>query len=194
MPSVEVTIIHGTMSSPNANWFPWLSSELGKKGIKVKIPKFPTPDGQNLGNWLKIFDLEVGPLNSNSILIGHSVGAAFSLRVLERLAQPICATYLVAGFVGPIGNPDFDPLIKTFIDRPFEWDRVKSGSAIFRAYSGDKDPYVARELGLEIVQKLGIELNVIADGGHLNAEAGYTEFPELLEDVIGTIRNTGCVP
>jgi len=192
MDPVNVTVIHGTMSRPEANWFPWLATELGKVGVAVKIPKFPTPDGQSLSRWLDTFDHEVGPLNSNSILVGHSVGAAFSLRVIERLVKPIRATFLVSGFTRALCIPDFDPLIKTFIECPFDWNKVRGNSNIFKAYAGSNDPYVAMDLGLEMASNLGIKLTVVPLGGHLNAEAGYTSFDDLLRDVV-EIVNTPSV-
>ena len=48
MCSMKALIFHGTMGSPNGNWFPWLQSELISKGWDVDVPAFPTPEGQSL--------------------------------------------------------------------------------------------------------------------------------------------------
>ena len=88
------------MGSPSGNWFPWLAGELRSLGHEVVVPEYPTPNNQSLESWLEVFDQDFGleNLNEDSILIGHSLGATFILKLLERAKQPIAACYLVAGF------------------------------------------------------------------------------------------------
>ena len=50
-----IFLIHGAYGNPNENWFPWLKKQLENKRNKVIIPTFPTPEGQTLENWNKIF-------------------------------------------------------------------------------------------------------------------------------------------
>ena len=90
----NVFIIHGAYGHPNENWFPWLKSELEKLGCKVFVPKFPTPENQSLENWLKVFKDYKQYLNENSIVVGHSLGPAFLLNILENLDKPIKAAFL----------------------------------------------------------------------------------------------------
>ena len=37
----NVIILHGTGGAPDHYWFPWLKSELDKKGYKVSVPQLP---------------------------------------------------------------------------------------------------------------------------------------------------------
>ncbi len=46
--------------------------------------------------------------------------------------------------------------------------------------SGDDDPYVLAVHGEELADNLGVKNTIVPHGGHLNAEFGYTTFPELL--------------
>lgn len=46
--------------------------------------------------------------------------------------------------------------------------------------SGENDPYVPAEQGEQLAVNLGVKNHIVARGGHLNAEFGYTSFPELL--------------
>ena len=86
---VKVFIIHGAYGNPNENWFPWLKNKLEKLGIKVFVPRFPTPEGQNLNNWLRTFKEYISHVDEKTIFVGHSLGTAFIMNIIETLEQPI---------------------------------------------------------------------------------------------------------
>lgn len=44
-------ILHGTMGTPEDNWFPWLKAELEKQGKKCIVPQFPFGEFQNYDFW-----------------------------------------------------------------------------------------------------------------------------------------------
>ncbi len=50
-------------------------------------------------------------------------------------------------------------------------------------FNGDNDPYIKQEISDELAKNLDAEYEVIKDGGHLNATAGYTDFKRLLEGI-----------
>ena len=185
----KAAIIHGTGGSPGRNWFRSVAEKLEGVGFRTYIPHFPTPEGQTLENWVKHFNSEVGELDRHSLLIGHSVGAAFVLRLLERLKAPIDTSVLVAGFTGSLGLPEYDALNSTFVAVPFNWDKIRTNSNNFICMSGDKDPYVPIEQGKEIADQLRVEHIIIKGGGHLNSEFGFTSFPRILDELtkIGTL-------
>lgn len=112
---MDVIIGHGTMGSPEINWFPWAKAEMEKRGHTVYVPRFPTPDGQTKENWYAALLDQTPIFGANTILIGHSISATFLLHHAESLSVQI--------------------------DTP---------------------------------------VTIIANGGHLNAESGYTAFPNLL--------------
>lgn len=181
---MNVFIFHGTMSSPEGNWFPWLEKELKGLGIEVFVPKFPTPEGQNLDNWLKTFEPYQKYVNQDSVFVGHSMGPGFIFRLLEARQSSIKAGVLVAPFYKELDLPEpFSKLIKTFIDRPFDWEKIKQNCPIFTVFCGTGDPYVPLEQPKFIAEKLETELKIIKDGKHLNSEAGYIKFPEVLEEL-----------
>ncbi len=101
-------IIHGTYGSPNENWFPWLKVELKKIGWRVFTPKFPTPKNQSLATWLEAFAEYEQYINEDTIFVGHSLGPAFILRILEQANAKIQSAYLISGFTGLLNNPTFD--------------------------------------------------------------------------------------
>lgn len=183
--SSRVIIFHGTGGAPESNWFPWLAQELGKRGLRTLVPRFPTPEGQSLDNWRKTFREQVGTVAHDMVFVGHSVGCGMILRLLEESPTPVTATFLVAGWTGMLNNPDFDPLIESFFDGPFDWPIIKRNAGPVTMYHGDDDPYVPLSLGRVLSQDIGAKLNVIPHGGHLNAEAGYLNFDLLLTGILG---------
>ena len=78
-------LIHGAYGHSEENWFPWLKNKLEKLGHTVYVPKFPTPKGQTLENWMKVFDEYIHLVDENTVFIGHSLGPAFILSVVSLL-------------------------------------------------------------------------------------------------------------
>ena len=177
----KVVIIHGTKGSPCGNWFPWLAAELRGRGAEVLVPRFPTPDEQALDTWLETFAREAGTVDSNTTIIGHSLGSVFLLRLLEKMQGPIGSSVFVAGFTSRLGIPEFDELNSSFILPEYNWSSIRRNAGKIFCFSGQDDPYVPISQGLELAAGLCVEPILIAGGGHLNAESGYLEFPLLLE-------------
>src|SRR5713226_1018540 len=80
----HVVIIHGSYGRPTENWFPWLAEQVQSYGHVVTIPALPTPAGQNIDAWKQAFREQVGALTPNMLLVGHSMGDRFTLRLLEE--------------------------------------------------------------------------------------------------------------
>ncbi len=178
-----VFIIHGTMGNPKENWFPWLSKELEKLGCKVFVPKFPTPDNQNLKSWIGTFKKYETEINETTIFIGHSLGSAFILNLLERINNPIKAAFLISGFIGLLAKKEFDELNKTFTDKDFNWKNIKMNCKKFYVINSDNDPYVPLKKGRELTKSLDTELIIIKNAGHINKESGYEKFDFLLNKI-----------
>ena len=178
---MNVFIFHGTMGSPEGNWFPWLKQQLTNQGIKVYVPRFPTPEGQSLESWLKVFEPYQKCVNQDSVFVGHSMGSGFFLRLLEERTNPIKAAILAAPFDGFIGEEPYDTLNRTFIDHPFDYVKIKQNCRKFVVYAGDDDPYVAIKFPRRIAPGLGGKLKIIKGGKHLGET--LREFPEVLAEI-----------
>lgn len=179
----QVVLLHGSYGSPAVNWLPWLANQLQLEGVAVSVPRFPTPEGQNLKNWTEAFFQQVAPLHPRMVLVGHSMGAGMILRLLEMAETPVLGCVLVGGWTGLLGSPEFDPIIHSFFETPFDWHRIRSKAGKLNILHGDNDPYVPLGLGKKLAADLDMPLTVVPGGGHLNAEAGYREFPLLFKIV-----------
>lgn len=182
---MKAVLIHGIYGNPNENWFPWLKEKLEENGVKVLVPKFPTPENQNLDNWMKVFDSDSEFVDEETIFIAHSLGPAFVLSILEKMNHKIKGCFFVSGFIGgPIGIPEIDELNKSFTQKDFDFSKIKSNCKFFKTYCSDNDPYIPLKKLKEFSFKLDKELEIIPGAGHLNEVAGYLKFEKLLRDIL----------
>ncbi|MCJ7740250.1 alpha/beta hydrolase [Candidatus Microgenomates bacterium] len=179
----DVLIFHGTAGNPQENWFPWLKEKLEKKGCRVFVPQFPTPEGESLGAWLKVLDGYKQYINKETILIGHSKGGLFLLRVLERLKEPIYASFFVSAPIGIKSYVYYNQSYKFAHGFNFDWKTIKSHSQHFTVYHSDDDPYTCLDNGKGLAKNLGIQLTFIPQAGHFNEKSGYIKFDRLLKDI-----------
>ena len=177
-------MIHGAYGSSEENWFSWLRGELERNNYHVFVPNFPTPEGQNLENWMKVFAEYEYYFKEETVFIGHSLGAAFILSVLKKLEKPVKACFFASGFIDFLGNKDFDEINKSFVDKDFDWVRIKNNCQNFYVYHSDSDPYVPIEKAEELADRLGVEIKLVKGAGHFNSAAGYDKFELLLSDIL----------
>lgn len=177
-----IFIFHGIEGHPGENWFPWLRERLEARGHRVIIPAFPHAETPDLQEWTHHFRAYASLVDDETVFIGHSLGAAFALRLLERLDRPINATFLVAPVWGFMGNA-FDARMATFTEQPFDWPAIrKSGGRCVVLYS-DNDPYIRETSSKDLADLFGGGSVLVSGAGHFNAKAGYTTFPILLERI-----------
>ena len=182
----RVIVLHGAHGGPDTNWFPWLHATLEARGIDVVRPRFPTPQGQSLPAWLDTYDLAVGSLPpAPTVLVGHSLGAAFALRLVERAVEPVAGLFLAAGFIGALGLPDYDTINRSFFAAPFDWPAIREqrGRAC-RCWAGEDDPYVPLSCSQDVAACLEAPLEIVPGGGHLNGETGFTAFPQVRDAIL----------
>ena len=175
----KVFIIHGTESDPESNWFPWLKKELEKLKVEVIIPRFPTPKGQNFDNWMAVMKPHFSKIGKDTIFIGHSIGVAFILGLVEKLNVKVKGLFSVAGFVGSLWDEKYDPLCETFAQRNFNWERLEKSFGKVFIYQSDDDPYLPMEKSFDLAYKLNGEQVELTKLGHISQK----KFDRVLEDI-----------
>lgn len=180
---MQAFIFHGTQSHPQKNWFSWMKGKLEPHNVNVFIPALPTPEDQSVSSWFKALMDQCPPIDEDTLLIGHSCGANFILHILERLERPVFYTALVGCVIHEIGDTEIDTLNKSFVNHPYEWGKIRKNAGKISIFHGDDDPYVPLDQPLELARALNIPLTIIPGGGHLNEDAGYTDFLLLYEDI-----------
>ncbi len=175
-------LIHGMQGTPDNHWFPWLKKELEKRNYMVHTPTLPGGKNPSLQEWEEAFKEYRKNLDSDSIIIAHSLGVPFALKVLEKKVRPIRATFLVAGFISEHNN-NYDEKLKTFVEE-FDFETIKKKSKEFFLYASDNDEAVPLDKTKELSDKLGEEITVIEGAGHFTSEDNFEEFEDLLVDII----------
>ncbi len=175
----RIFIIHGYTGHPGGNWFPWLKSELEKLDVSAVVPAMPHTENPQVSEWLPYLRSQVGLPDEDTYLVGHSLGCITILRYLETLTGNTKAggAVLVAGFASPIHLHELDP----FFEPPLDDLNIKKRVKKIVAINSDNDRHVPYEQAEEIRNRFDAELIKIHNGEHLNEEAGYTEFPLVLD-------------
>lgn len=162
-----------------------MKQELEQKGHKVFVPQFPSPPivPAKISEWFDVLKNYEQYINEDTLLVGHSLGGIFTLRVLEKLTHPVKAAFFVGTPVGvrPIANYDRD---NSFSGFTFDWDKIKNKAKHFVVFQSDDDPYVGLENGKELAKNLGVELSFVPNAGHFNKKAGYVKFEKLRDMVL----------
>jgi uncharacterized protein len=177
-------ILHGIYGHPDENWFPWLKEKFETKGMTVNVPHLPTHEPLLPEHWWNALSQFKDHINEETILIGHSLGVAFALKIIEK--QPVKAAFFVASAWGKTGNK-FDPVMHAVADQEFDWEKIREHCSTFTIFHSDNDPYLKLERAETLAKHLQTSVTVIPDAGHFNEDTGYTEFDLLLREIENTL-------
>ena len=178
-------LVHGTFGKPFENWFPWFENELSLLEIPCTIPTFPTPQHQNYADWEKLMDYycEIGMVNEDTVLIGHSCGAIFLVHYLLVHQKKIKGLICVSGYNNFIsGYKLMDDLNCSFYTEAENMNMKRYADKVI-AFYGDNDPNIPQIHLQSFAEAIGGETYCVNNAGHFNASAGYTKCFEVLKAV-----------
>lgn len=175
-------IIHGSFSSPYSNWFSWLHDFIQEDGKQVYVPDFPIGVGyQNYKNWSKLLKnyLDLGLINENTTIIGHSIAPIFISKFLVENKIKVKKLIFVCGFNNYLGiNEEYDAVNNSMYFNNLK-DVKQYANEIICFYS-DNDPYVRYEVEKEFADAIATEQILLKGAGHINAESGYDTLEEIV--------------
>jgi predicted alpha/beta hydrolase family esterase len=174
-------ILHGTLSSPNGNWFKWLKNELEERGLQVWLPQLPHAEQPSLNDWYRFMQKECPfAINEDTLIIGHSSGAILALIIAQNNMEKIGAIVDVSVFHD--NSLQWEPNNKLF-DVQVEWDVIRQGVNKLLFVHSDDDSYVPLDQAQYVANSCIAELVLIPGQGHFNLEKSkdYHQFPKLLE-------------
>jgi uncharacterized protein len=159
-------ILHGWQGNAPGHWQTWLRGRLREAGEAVAYPDLPDPDFPDLAAWRDALDAELDALPSPPAVLCHSLACLLWLHHAEAGGLPAERVLLVA----PPSPHSPIPELASFLPPPLP--RLRGAQLVC---SGN-DEYCP-EGAAQAYAGLGVPVELIPGGGHLNTDAGYGPWP-----------------
>jgi uncharacterized protein len=181
----RVFIIHRWSGSPAADWYPWLKVELEKRGFEVHVPEMPDADHPKIETWVPFLAKQIGKLDEDTFLVGHSVGCQTILRFLESAKEKVGGCVFVGGWL-PLKNltADEKSVAKPWLETPINFEKVRKATKNSTAIFSDNDPYVPLNNMKLFEQNLGAKIVLESKKGHFTDEEGVKELPVVMNELL----------
>ncbi|MZE56388.1 hydrolase [Streptomyces sp. SID5770] len=169
-------VLHGFQNHrPPGHWQHWLAGRLRERGHEVRYPQLPSPDAPVLAEWLDALE-EHGrrPARGEFVVLAHSLSVLLWLRAGAR--RPDADRVLLVAPPSPPVTASI-PEIAAFADG---LDLTRTDVEARLVY-GDGDPYCPEGADLHYGRPLGLDLDHVPGGAHLNPDNGYGDWPSVLE-------------
>lgn len=172
----KAIILQGWYQKPDANWYPWLKSELEKKGYSVFVPDLPTmhTDFPQMIEQMQFVE-NLTEIDSKTVIIGHSLGALIAMRLAEK--YKFAKMFLVAGW-------DYNDLT---VEHQSFWSNAMGHAAIkdnvkeIYCLESDNDFVITSFMSEEMCKRLSGKFILVPGAGHFLGKVGITQIPEILE-------------
>ena len=176
--SGHAIIFHGTGGDPGNCWYRWLGARLEARGYAVEIPHYPGLNRDPIDAFLPTV-LAHHTLTPDTVLVGHSGGAALLLAILERAPVPVAQAILVAGYATR-PNDDEEPVLQ----EAYDWAAIRANARDLVFINSVRDPYGCDAAqGRYMFDRLG-GTQIVRDEGHFGDwNDPYASF-ELLDRLI----------
>jgi len=174
----KAILFHGTGAHPDVVWLPWLRNRLTERGYAVEVPHYPSLNVEPIATFLPTV-LANHAFDENTVLIGHSGGAALLLAILEHIETRVDQAILVAGYCSQPNTED-EPVLQ----EAYDWAAIRESVSDIYFINSRADPYGCDdEQGRAMFEQLGGTQIVRNDGHFGDVDQRYDSF-ELLDRLI----------
>lgn len=181
MPSrtVPTLVIPGWQGSGDGHWQTWLEDELRAAGRRTLRPSFADLDNPELDDWRAALRRALDTLPTDGFdVVAHSLGAVVWL---HHVVDPVdCPRPERVLLVSPPSPRTPIRELAAFVPPPLDVEAVRHGAGGTVLVAGDDDPYLPEGIAAAYGIPLKLATTVIPAGGHLNPDAGYGPWPEVL--------------
>lgn len=174
----HVVLVHGYAAASDSHWMPWMHEQLEAQGIRITAISMPHPLKPNFAAWMRRGSAIVDALTPTTVVVAHSLGAPFLLRLLSRKSKvKVRAIILVSPLFAALVS--VKPLLAFFSDH-IDWKTLRQKAEMFGVVHAKNDPLVPFDHGLRYAEVLDARLLLLAKGGHFNAR----KEPVLLKEIL----------
>jgi predicted alpha/beta hydrolase family esterase len=173
----KVLLLHGWGGSDTPHWQSWLAGEIAKDYGSVSFLKFSNFDFPDIDVWKKELLDELSTFRPD-IVICHSLANTlwFHLCNEKSLEYEVQKLFLVAP---PSMSANIEELQSFFpVDIP-----SKLYAADVHLVGSTNDPYIDMQELQELQKILNVEMTILQNAGHINAESGYGKWDWILNKV-----------
>ena len=170
----KVLLLHGWGGSDYPHWQSWLAGEIAKDYGQVYFPLLDNPHFPTKNRWMKQVK-EILSEFKPDVVICHSMANSLWFHLCEEgEIQAVKRLLLVSP---PRNNLELKQ-IKSFYPAPVP--KKLYAKEVILVTSTD-DPYLNENEAKQMAIDLSVPMKVIKNGGHLNADSNYGEWPWVLE-------------
>lgn len=177
----KALILHAMGQSSKGHWYPWLKSELEKKGYEVWVPDLPNPDMPSSREVVDML-LESDWDFEDSLIIGHSSGSVQLAYLVQELSKSsvVRAAVMVSSFDHPLPGMEEDHS-KLFVEE-LDAEKVKHGAKNRLFVHAKDDPWCPLSGPQSLSKLFDADLVVLEEGKHFSTslDPKFTHFPELM--------------
>jgi len=172
----KVLLVHGWGGSDFPHWQSWLAGEIAKEYGTVQFLHFTDVDTPKLDLWSDEL-LEALESFKPEIVICHSLANTLWFHLCNTTTlKEIQKLYLVAPPSLQCSVPELKEFFPVQIPR-----QLYAKKALL--VSSTNDPYMSIDEANILQKELAVEMKVLENAGHINAESGYGEWPWILESL-----------
>ncbi len=180
--SKKVLLLHGWGGSDFPHWQSWLAGEIAKEYGYVSFLKFSDFEFPDFAVWKKELTAHLKDFRPD-IVICHSLANTLWFHLCNTNAvKKVQKLYLVAP---PSLKCDI-PELESFF--PLEMPKNPYADKTLLVASSN-DPYMSMDEAKELQDSLGVEMIVLENAGHINADSGYGEWPWILKKIEEDLKN-----
>lgn len=176
-----VLLVHEDPDPGPRHWQSWLAGELAHRGAMVDVPALTDPDRPAVANWVAELreHLAVAPAASERVVLAYSYGAALWLHHAAGRFDHRLRVHR-ALLVAPPGPGHRRPELADFQPVPLDPAGLRRAAGRTRLVVGSDDPSCPVADAARMADTLGVDLDVVPGGGHLDPAAGYGAWPAAL--------------
>lgn len=162
----KILILHGWGGSDFPHWQSWLAGEIAKHYGTLSFPLLDNPHFPSKNRQMKQIKKILKEFRPDTVICHSLANILWFHLCLEGEIEAVKRLLLVAP---PSPACDIDILKKFFPYTPSTSLYAKEVMLV----TSTSDPYLTAQEAKELQRALGVEMKILNDAGHINADSGY---------------------